>query len=266
MKRVILSVVCLTSVIFIIWFWQTHKISDYNATSQFIAETYYSCDAGKQIKAEYYKDPGFKVKPDNRPTPSRKVELALSDGRLMTLSQTISASGIRYATKDESIVFWSKGDSAFITENNTETYSDCVERVWTLGNKQEDEAVTSFLLSRPELSWKTTAGSKNFCIFQNLFPGKELFPHYLWVRCGEYKMENGQLKELSGVSVPVKVDYPNELSYYDLNKFSILIPRDGSPYDEDVKLIFPPEIQDRLHFESSPLNEKIKQEALRSLL
>lgn len=240
-----------------IWLWYSPRHSD-----ELISEVYYHCNGGKQIKADYYKGPIVSVKPGEPPTPSGRVELVLSDGRQMSLPQTISGSGIRYAASDESMVFWSKGESAFITENNKETYSNCAERIWTLGNKQIDEAVRNFLLSRQELSWKTGTESKNFCIFQNLAPERELFPHYLWVRCGEYKMEEGELKELSGVSVPVKVDYPNELSYYDLSKFSLSIPRDGTPYDQDVKVIFPQEIWDRLHFESGPLNEKIRQEVL----
>jgi len=227
-----------------------------------VAEADYQCGGGKQIKASYYKGSSITTKPGEPPVPSGKVDLALSDGRRMSLPQTISASGTRYATSDESIVFWSKGESAFITENNIETYADCAERVWTLGNEQLDRAARDFLLSRQDLSWKTETGSDNFCVFQNLYPEKELFPFYLWVRCGEFKIEGGQLRELSGTSVPIKLEYPNELSFYDLSKFSLAIPRDGSFYDEDVKTIFPQEIWDRLNFESGPLNEKIRQQAV----
>lgn len=37
----------------------------------------------------------------------------------MTFPQAMSASGARYANADESIVFWNKGDSVFITQNGT---------------------------------------------------------------------------------------------------------------------------------------------------
>lgn len=37
----------------------------------------------------------------------------------MTLPQAMSASGARYANADETIVFWNKGDSVFITQNGT---------------------------------------------------------------------------------------------------------------------------------------------------
>lgn len=80
-----------------------------------ISEVKYACADGKSIEATYY---------------SEKVELELSDGREMTLPQTVSGSGIRYANADESFVFWSKGDSAFATEGdpNTPTFADCMEQ------------------------------------------------------------------------------------------------------------------------------------------
>ncbi len=57
---------------------------------------------------------------------SDKVIILLSDGRQLMLPRAISASGARYANADESLVFWNKGDSAFIDENGTITYQDCM--------------------------------------------------------------------------------------------------------------------------------------------
>jgi membrane-bound inhibitor of C-type lysozyme len=37
---------------------------------------------------------------------------------------SISASGARYANKDETFVFWNKGDTTFVTDGK-ETYSGC---------------------------------------------------------------------------------------------------------------------------------------------
>lgn len=45
----------------------------------------------------------------------------------MTLAQTISADGVRYANADESFVFWTKGNGAFVMEGNDQTYANCVE-------------------------------------------------------------------------------------------------------------------------------------------
>jgi membrane-bound inhibitor of C-type lysozyme len=77
------------------------------------AEAEFMCDDDKSIKAVFYPE---------------KVELTLSDGRTVQLPQTISGSGARYADADEAMVFWNKGNTAFITEggDDRETYSDCV--------------------------------------------------------------------------------------------------------------------------------------------
>ena len=71
------------------------------------------CDGNKTINASFYKN--F-VKLENKEWPA------------IYLPQTISADGGRYANADESIVFWSKGDTAFVTEGdpNNQTYKDCV--------------------------------------------------------------------------------------------------------------------------------------------
>jgi membrane-bound inhibitor of C-type lysozyme len=73
----------------------------------------FACHDGKTIDASFYAD---------------RVELKLSDGRDLKLPQAMSGSGARYANKDESLVFWNKGDTAFITEGagGKETFSGCV--------------------------------------------------------------------------------------------------------------------------------------------
>lgn len=78
-----------------------------------VATATFKCKDGKSVGATFYAD---------------KVDLKLSDGRSMTVPQAISGSGARYANKDESFVFWNKGDTAFITEgkDDKQTYSDCV--------------------------------------------------------------------------------------------------------------------------------------------
>jgi membrane-bound inhibitor of C-type lysozyme len=78
-----------------------------------INDVTFTCAEGKSIHAVFYK---------------RAVHVALSSGPELFLPQTISASGARYATDDESLVFWNKGDTAFVTEGNENnlTYKDCV--------------------------------------------------------------------------------------------------------------------------------------------
>jgi membrane-bound inhibitor of C-type lysozyme len=95
-----------------------------------ISTANYTCDGNKTIIAEYYEgiinEPASS--PDQPPIPDGSVALQLGDGRSMTIPQSISADGTRYANKDESFVFWSKGNTAFITESdpNHPTYNNCV--------------------------------------------------------------------------------------------------------------------------------------------
>ncbi|MDD5569346.1 MAG: hypothetical protein PHG23_02960, partial [Candidatus Pacebacteria bacterium] len=134
-----------------------------------------------------------------------------------------------------------------------------------LGNPQLDKAVTDYLLSQEYFSWKTADNSRNFCVFANLNPESDLFPLYLWVRCGEFAVENGELKELSGTSLPIKIDYPNELSYYDISKFLYTAPRDGTFNGSDIEKIFPENVRQYMSsMDKEFLNEKIKDVAKES--
>jgi membrane-bound inhibitor of C-type lysozyme len=77
-----------------------------------VSSATYKCDGQKTIATTYY---------------TNKVALNLSDGRKLELPQTISGSGARYANADESFVFWNKGNTAFITENNKTTFENCIQ-------------------------------------------------------------------------------------------------------------------------------------------
>jgi membrane-bound inhibitor of C-type lysozyme len=92
-----------------------------------VATVQYSCAQGKSLIAKYFDGP-TRTAPDGRPIPGGRVVLTLADGKKLTLPQTLSGSGIRYANEGESFVFWSKGDTAFVEEgpNQTMTYENCV--------------------------------------------------------------------------------------------------------------------------------------------
>lgn len=92
-----------------------------------INQVNYLCKDNKTIEASFYEGPIILVKPGEQPIPSGKVKISLSDGRNLTLSQTLSADGARYANSDESFVFWSKGNSVLVLENNEEKdYRNCI--------------------------------------------------------------------------------------------------------------------------------------------
>jgi membrane-bound inhibitor of C-type lysozyme len=77
------------------------------------------CADNKTINASFYKN---------------FVHLEFGWQKTLYLPQTISADGARYANDDESIVFWNKGNTAFITEGNLDniTYKDCVTAALTV--------------------------------------------------------------------------------------------------------------------------------------
>ena len=81
------------------------------ATSGIINSVTFTCTGNKTIQAVFFRD---------------KVELSLSDGRHLPLLQAISASGARYANTYESFVFWNKGNTSFIEENNKATFKECI--------------------------------------------------------------------------------------------------------------------------------------------
>jgi hypothetical protein len=76
----------------------------------------FQCDAGKAVDAVF-----------SNGTRS-SVSLVLSDGRSLSLPQARSASGSRYADADESVVFWNKGNTAFIEEKGQPGYRGCRAR------------------------------------------------------------------------------------------------------------------------------------------
>jgi membrane-bound inhibitor of C-type lysozyme len=71
------------------------------------------CKDNKKITATFY------------PSDDIQVDLVLSDGRSFTLPHAMSASGARYANEDESLVFWEKGDIAFLEEKGVTTFNEC---------------------------------------------------------------------------------------------------------------------------------------------
>lgn len=90
-----------------------------------IQEFTYACDDNAEIKATFYIEEAIPVEPEEMPIPTGKVEIEISDGRNYELPQTISASGVRYANEDESIIFWTKGEEAYLVENDEVTINNC---------------------------------------------------------------------------------------------------------------------------------------------
>jgi membrane-bound inhibitor of C-type lysozyme len=97
----------------------------------------YFCDTGSTIIAGYSE---------------KMASLKLSDGRSIDLPQVVSADGARYAK--DSLVFVTKGDQAFLQENGTDTYTNCISDssngVAVNGMKTFTDQGNTFSFSYPE--------------------------------------------------------------------------------------------------------------------
>lgn len=179
------------------------------------------------------------------------------------LKRAVSGSGARYLSDDEKIEFWEHQQVGTLTVEGKEIFAGAV-RDSLSGVQVREKAITDYLLTQKQFSWTTQASSTRVCSIENLDPTNELFPVYVWVYCGEYKMSNGTLQLLSGTSMPVKINYPNELSYYDMARFSYEAPRDGSNNGPDIKKIFPEAIQKALSsLDKTGIANQNKAEALK---
>ncbi|HUO56379.1 MAG TPA: MliC family protein [Candidatus Paceibacterota bacterium] len=126
-----------------------------SSTPMIINTVAYSCDQGATIDASFTQN---------------SVDLTLSDGRSLTLPQTISGSGIRYelsatsssGTPDD-VVFWSEGDNAFLTENSSTTYQDCIAGTVTQNGSTTTftDAGKTFSFSYPS-EWSVIGGGGGY--------------------------------------------------------------------------------------------------------
>ncbi len=158
--------------------WLAPLLGSNPATQSVSGQATYSCAEGKTIAATYYTGTTTvsSINPSEPPTPNGSVALALSDGRNITLPQTISGSGIRYANADESLVFWSKGNTAFVTEGTgdaaKQTFSDCM----SVSNISGQESWNIFASSSLGYTIKYPAGFTVMApyTYEALGPGKSI--------------------------------------------------------------------------------------------
>jgi hypothetical protein len=89
------------------------KTADIFTPENLMADVTFNCASGISLQAAFFDGPAqAAASADMPPIPGGKLKLTFSDGRQVVLSQTISADGARYASADESIIFWDKGDEA----------------------------------------------------------------------------------------------------------------------------------------------------------
>jgi len=126
MKKNLIFIILIVIILAGAGIWYVNNKGKESPPPSFIAQVVFICDGDKTIDAAFYEGEPNPVEPGERPVPSGSVKIILSDGRNFNLSQTISASGVRYANENETFIFWTKGDSAFIEEGGEFTFQNCL--------------------------------------------------------------------------------------------------------------------------------------------
>ncbi len=134
----------------------------------------YSCDQNKVLVAQYYSGPST-VASSGMPMPGGNVVLTLNDGSMTNLAQTVSADGTRYANSDESFVFWSKGNTAFVEQGSdqTQTYTGCIAQSPKVAGEQNWKAFASSALGFSILYPQNYIVDTSYT-YQEMGPGKDI--------------------------------------------------------------------------------------------
>lgn len=203
--------------------WLVVAYTPSSQTGEVVASVVYQCDGGKTIGATYYDGgPAPEVAPGEPPVPTGSVAISIDGAATTTLHQTISASGVRYANQDESLVFWNKGDEALIMRNNQMdlAYTNCkavsplsasdVEchdgSAYAIVTRSRDGEVGQDILIKK----KSSSSSTPQCVYQKEDGDIELAedgPTYALALIGEYLL-------LDSGTAP----FPRGLAVYDISK------------------------------------------------
>ena len=177
--RYLITIILVLAYLYMVnWYFQKLEMIYNNNLGNIIAQVSYLCSGGKAINATYYSGtPMPTPKPGEPPSPNGVVKIALSDGRQLTLHQTLSADGTRYSNGNpstggsESFVFWSVGNSAFINENDKETYSGCVALAKNPGDLLGAYVDASGTFS---IRYPSNYSVNPSYVYQELGPGKDI--------------------------------------------------------------------------------------------
>lgn len=126
MNRILPVIIVIIAIMLAVWFVIVRSsVPTIPLPGNLISSVSYTCDESKTIEASYYD--GATGAGEVESSGGGTVVIILSDGRSITLARTVSADGTRYSNTDESFIFWSKGEGAFVSENNQQTYANCVD-------------------------------------------------------------------------------------------------------------------------------------------
>lgn len=114
-----------------------------------------------------------------------------------------------------------------------------------LPEKEIKSAIMDYIVKRGDAEKhhpdaKTFASMRVYLIEEK--EQNELYNMYVWVLEEQYYLENNEIKEDSGSSIPHKFVVENIEGKFTVT--DVIIPRDGSFYADDMKSIFPSSVRD----------------------
>lgn len=138
---------------------------------------------------------------------------------------------VRRMNKNEEVVFSTWGFDYFPAIN--------------LNDEEIEIAVKNFLVDKGDKESKRYEDSKTF-VSMRVFLLEEVeqdkkYNLYAWVLEGKYYLENNEIKQDSGSSIPHKFVVEKVDGVFKVTDYKI--PRDGSYYVKDIKDIFPREVE-----------------------
>ena len=138
---------------------------------------------------------------------------------------------VRRMNKNEEVVFSTWGFDYFPAIN--------------LNDEEIEIAVKNFLVDKGDKESKRYEDSKTF-VSMRVFLLEEIekdkkYNLYAWVLEGKYYLENNEIKQDSGSSIPHKFVVEKVDGVFKVTDYKI--PRDGSYYVKDIKDIFPREVE-----------------------
>ena len=138
---------------------------------------------------------------------------------------------VRRMNKNEEVVFSTWGFKYFPAIN--------------LNDEEVEIAIKNFLVEKGDKESKRYEDSKTF-VSMRVFLIEEIekdinYNLYAWVLEGKYYLDNGEIKQDSGSSIPYKFVVEKVDGTFKVTNYKI--PRDGSYYPKDIKDIFPSEVE-----------------------
>lgn len=114
-----------------------------------------------------------------------------------------------------------------------------------LPEKEIKSAIMDYIVKRGDAEKhhpdaKTFASMRVYLIEEK--EQNELYNMYVWVLEEQYYLENNEIKEDSGSSIPHKFVVENLEGKFTVT--DVIIPRDGSYYADDMKSIFPSSVRE----------------------